>query len=378
MHALVLAAVAAAVTYTNTETVQAVSEHDGAIWVTTTGGVEKYDPGTLARLEVTVGPHASGAAVPAVSPRYQGARETVRVSTSAGTLVGTAGAGVWLDGREPRRLTPRGQICGNHVVALAEWKGKMWAATFDAGVCWLDGDHWVVPAGQPFRMTNDVAVTRKGLVIAASEGLFVSRDGTRFERWEHVEDKGFSDLDVDGDVLWATTPGSLWRLPLTRRAPRAQTWWKPGGSRAVQAVASTPGEVWITSEDRGAVRLADEGPEICDRAAGLPTSWHIDVALVAKQVWIATLRHGLLRRDPGGVWTQVAGLEKAWLLFVGPDAGRRGVWVGAQGGLFHVDREGRVKAFDRPLPDPNVHVVWARKNLLWIGTEGGLVRTVTG
>jgi len=373
-----LVVVASATTlYTNTETVTAVREHDGAIWVTTSGGLERYDAATLARTDVT--PTApTPPAPPSVSPRYAGARETVRVDTSAGVVVGTAGNGVWLDGATPRRLTPTGQICGNHVVAVVEWKGATWAATFDRGVCRLDGERWVTPATE-FRMANDLAVTPRGLVVAASEGLFVTQDGVAFTRWAGVDETGFNDLALDGDVLYATMPGALWRVPLTRKAGKRPTArWVPGGSHAMQAVAVGAGAVWVTSEDRGTLRLERNRKRrtivVSDRVAGLPTSWHIDVATTGATTWVATLRHGLLAHT-GTTWSRIAGLEDAWLLFVGADAAARGVWVGAQGGLYHVDDDGTVTDHSALLPEPNVHVVVDRGAELWVGTEGGLVRS---
>lgn len=379
MLAALVALAGATTLYTNTEQVSAIAEHDGAIWVTTSGGLERYDATTLDRTAVGPAP-APAAEAPAVQPRYQGARETVRVTTSAGVLVGTAGNGVWLDGPSPRRLTPTGQICGNHVVALADWNGATWAATFDRGVCRLDGERWVTPATD-FRMVNDLAVTRAGLVVAASEGLFVTADGVTFTRWAGVDGEGFNDLALDGEVLYATTPGALWRVPLARSAGKQPTArWVPGGAHAMQAVTVGAGAVWVTTEDRGVLALArnrrDRSVTIHDRAAGLPTSWHIDVATTGKSVWVATLRHGLLRRDAQGAWTRVAGLEGAWLLFVGADARGRGVWVGAQGGLYHVDERGAVTDASSALPDPNVHVVAERGRALWVGTEGGLVRVI--
>lgn len=374
MLAALIVLASATTLHTNTETVSAVAERDGALWVTTTGGLERYDLATLARTSVEPVPQPPAAAL-AVAPRYQGARETVRVSTSIGTVVGTAGNGVWLDGAAPRRLTPDGQICGNHVVAVTTWKQATWVATFDAGVCWLEGDRWVKPA-TPFRMANDLAVTRLGLVVAASEGLFVSTDGAAFARWEGIADTGFNDLAVDGDTLYATMPGALWQLPLHRRAGRARTRWKPGGSKALQAVVAERGAVLVTSEDRGLLAMQRRGTdvEVHDRAAGLATSWHIDVALDAGAAHVATLRHGLLRRDPTGTWTRL--LPDAWLLFAGTDP-RGGVWVGAQGGVYHVDRAGTVTDHTSLLPahlDRNVHVIAAHRRALWIGTEGGLVR----
>lgn len=377
MLAALVVLASATTLYTNTETVAAVAEHDGAIWVTTSGGLERYDATTLARTAVTPAP-PQPATAPAVAPRYQQARETVRVATSAGVIVGTAGNGAWLDGVTPRRLTPRGQICGNHVVAVVEWRGATWAATFDRGVCRLDGDRWVTPTTD-FRMANDLIVTKRGLVVAASEGLFVSTDGTTFARWAGVDGEGFNDLALDGDVLYATIPGALWRVPLARRAGRTPTArWVPGGSHAMQAVSVGAGAVWVTSEDRGTLRVERDRKRrdvaVADRAAGLPTSWHIDVATTGATVWVATLRHGLLARAADGAWSRVPGLEDAWLLFVGADADARGVWVGAQGGLYHVDADGTVTDASAVLPEPNVHVVADRGGELWVGTEGGLVR----
>ena len=377
MLAALVVLASATTLYTNTESVTAVREHDGAIWVTTSGGLERYDATTLARTAVTAAA-PTAPSPPSVSPRYQGARETVRVTTSAGVVVGTAGAGVWIDGPTPRRLTPTGQICGNHVVALVEWKGTTWAATFDRGVCWLDGDRWVTPTTD-FRMTNDLIVTPHGLVVAASEGLFVSADGVDFARWAGVDGTGFNDLALDGDVLYATIPGALWRVPLARKAGKKPTArWVPGGSHAMQAVTVGAGAVWVTSEDRGVLRLDRDRKKrdvvVHDRVAGLPTSWHIDVAVAGGTTWVATLRHGLLARDRGGAWTRVAGLEDTWLLFVGADASGRGVWVGAQGGLYHVDARGTVTDESAILPETTVHVVADRGAELWVGTEGGLVR----
>lgn len=376
MLAGLVAMAAATALYTNTETVAAVEERDGALWVTTTGGRERYDLATLTRTEVTPAPTPAAAPL-AVAPRYQGARETVRLSTSVGVVVGTAGNGVWLDGATPRRLTPTGQICGNHVVALTVWKGKPWVATFDRGVCWLDGDRWVKPTTD-FRMANDLAVTRKGLVVAASEGLYVSKDGVRFARWKGIIDTGWNDLAVDGDELYATIPGAMWRLPVGRRGRRAITRWKPGGSKALQAVVAGGGAVWVTSEDRGVLDVSAREVAIHDRVAGLPTSWHIDVALIGGQPWVATLRHGLLRRGADGTWTTVAGLGSPWLLFVGADAAGTGAWVGAQGGAYHVSADGAVRDLSAVLPEPNVHVIAEAAGSLWIGTEGGLVRLPAG
>ena len=47
------------------------------------------------------------------------------------TFVGTAGRGLWLAGQHPTALTPDDQICSNHVVAVARFRGDVWLGTFD-------------------------------------------------------------------------------------------------------------------------------------------------------------------------------------------------------------------------------------------------------
>jgi len=72
--------------------------------------------------------------IPSAAPRVHGARETARQRFVGSTVVATAGAGVWLD---DGRLTPAGQICTNHVQALAEFRGQLWVGGFDGGLCVL-------------------------------------------------------------------------------------------------------------------------------------------------------------------------------------------------------------------------------------------------
>ena len=405
--------------YTNTTTVEAVAVAGDTVWVATGGGVEAYDARTLAwrrvyttadglaandvrGLNVVAGAPvartdrasctiagdrwtcSAAPALPAPEPRvarsFQGARETQRVATAAGVLVGTAGRGLWLDGAAPRRLTPEGQICSNHVTTVVEHAGAVWFGTFDEGLCRWDGTRFE-RAAAPFRMVNDLAATPKGLFVAASEGLFVTTDGKTFAEVAGVPEKGMNDLAYADGTLYATSPAAMWRLPLTaaaKKKARLRAFWRPGRTRAIQAVAAAGGAVWLASEDKGALRVGKKAAdaEVFDRAAGLPSSWALDVAVAGGDAWVATLRHGLVRIDPAGRVSQVMGLPDPWLLHVSADPDGRSVWVGAQGGLARVGQGGEVTTLHE-LPHPNVHVAWRKGALLVVGTEGGTqVRTI--
>lgn len=56
------------------------------------------------------------AAVPSAPPSFHGGRVTARLEAAGKSVVATAGMGLWSN---DRMLTPAGQICGNHIEALA-------------------------------------------------------------------------------------------------------------------------------------------------------------------------------------------------------------------------------------------------------------------
>lgn len=325
--------------------------------------------------------------VPEVARMLHGARETARVPISGGRwLVGTAGKGVWLD-EQPgglQAISPRFQVCSNHVMAMAEFKGRLYLGSFDEGVCAsIDGDSG---GGQPafetldtpFRMVNDMIATPKGLYVASSSGLFVSTDGASFTKVAFVTERGVGGLAFDGRTLYATTPATLWRIRV-QGGPRSRSSWRPGGSTAVQKVTLGHGMVWLASEDRGVIRFdpskqtrRQKAFTVLDRAAGLPTSWIMDVAAGEDGIlYAATFRDGLLRMDTSGKQAAqtLAGLPDSWLLHVSEQGGT--IWIGTQAGAARIDGS-RVSVIRHGLPHPCVHAVARFGGRIWLATEGGL------
>ena len=408
--------------FTNTESVSGLAlDTAGALWVSTSGGVERYDAEgrgerrhytTLDGLDSNdvlgitiidgmpsvrtaasrcrlVGERfecerddALSVARPSVSELFEGRRVTAQLETAALRFVGTAGAGVWrIDGGSRLRLTPEGQICSNHITDVIEWEGRTWLGSFDDGLCYREGDEFVRVEG-PFRMINDLEVSPGRIWVASTEGLYFSRNG---RRWVRIREslRGVNGLAFDGSALWVTTPGSLHRLKLSgSRGPRSRGWWRPGGAAAVQDLALGPGGVvWLATEDLGAIRFEpdDEGGEdrarIFDRAAGMPTSWALGIDVDAEgRAFVATLRHGVVMIDPGGDYQAIAG-PSSWMFRVRVEGGR--VWLGTQGGASSVGDAG-VSEEVRALPDPRVHEIRRVGGLRYVGTEGGLLTVPVG
>ena len=330
--------------------------------------------------------------VPEVARMLEGARETARVPITGGWLVGTAGKGLWLDEQNHglRAISPRSQVCSNHVMAMATFKGRLYLGSFDEGVCASAGDTSGAGSnavsGQPafetldtpFRMVNDMIATPKGLYVASSSGLFVSTDGIHFTKVAFVTQRGVGGLAFDGRTLYATTPATLWRIRV-KGGPKSRSYWKPGGSTAVQKVTLAGGMVWLASEDRGVIRFDpsrrgknQKAFTVLDRAAGLPTSWIMDVAAGEDGIlYAATFRDGLLRIDTSGKQAAqtIAGLPDSWLLHVSEHDGA--IWIGTQAGAARIDGR-RVSVVQHGLPHPCVHAVARFGGRTWLATEGGL------
>ena len=406
--------------FTNTSEVEDVVASGDRLYAATRGGIDVFDGTTLAWLRVyttadglddnqvlQVGSDARGlfartsgslcrlhddrvrcqpapaalaGATPATAMTFRGARVTRRYHAGGHHLIATAGLGLWLDGARPRRLTPEGQICGNHIMAFARFQGRVWLGGFDTGICSHDGQRFHQPT-VPFRMVNDLLADGHALWVAASEGLFRTRDGERFERVQLRRTdptSGYNHLALDGDTILATTPGALLRI----RGRRIRTAWTPLGTHAIQSVSVAAGAIWLATEDRGVLRLEKSSPgstitgAIYDRAAGLPSSWAVDVAATHDgSAWIATFRDGLVHLSANGTF-EVAGVPDPQLLHVQPDTHGGGLWIGTQGGAGHLAPSGKFTPI-ADLPDPCVHDILDDNEHLWVGTENGTLVLTT-
>ena len=325
---------------------------------------------------------------PALAPRFQDARVTARAAFIGGELIGTAGSGLWLrrdraphqEIEAPILLTPGDQVCSNHMMAMAEFRGQLYLGSFDEGLCVTDGARFR-RLDTPFRMVNDMLATPEGLFVAATTGLYQSIDGVRFDKVEFVSARGANGLAFDGATLYATTPATLWRIPLVGRdargrRPRPRQHWLPGGARAIQKVTVGAGAVWMSSEDRGVIRFTDTEIQILDRASGWPTSWVMDATVTAdRTLYAATFRHGLVavELDEAGLphperARAVPGLPDTWLLRVHQHQGA--LWVGTQQGAARI--HGSDVDVVHGLPHPCVHAVAIYRDQVWLATEGGL------
>ena len=416
----------ARVTFTNASDVRALApDADGdAVWAATSGGVDRYDATTRARahfgiesgldsLDVravhafpfaivvetaegrcaSANPSARAFRCVAARPpapnaptdeTFEGAPLVARVAVSDGAFVATRGAGVWFDARgaHARLDAPQsdGSSAKTFVRKVAFYKDREYAGTFDDGLVALDGSGAHAIPTAPMRMVNDVLATKDALFVAANEGFFFSRDGSKFERVDALgrDATGLAAFGAkNGDTtVFVTTTAAVHRVRLRRRAIVEANFWRPAGTRSLQGIAVSDRVAWIASEDRGVIRFdpSSNAPTFTafDKLAGAKTSWVVALAGDDRGgVFAATLRDGVFHVDARGAMREVRGVPNEWTL----DASfaRGTLCVGTQSGAAcwsdWTKEPSRVLV---GLPDARVHDVERLGDRLFVSTEAGL------
>ena len=306
-------------------------------------------------------------------------------SSQGSTWVGTRDAGVYLRSAGGwRRVTPTGQLCGNHITALTRHKGRLVVGTFDRGVCWQKDDgRWQsfrTPA-LPSNMVLGVTSDGERLYVSTTYGLGLY-DG---KVWTQVAyggrnpvalgklsvlatvrmDRGVALVDGRGASIVATGGQPL---SLVERLPVPQGWSEHA------SVADGAGRfLWMASEDRGLLRWDGSRWQRFHDGRDLTDNWVTAIATDAEGRAIAgTCQDGFSYFD-GSQWTRIRdaeGLPSRAIVATALVPG--GALIGTLLGAAHFDAvSGTVRALPR-LADPRVYAILVEGDSALFGTEGGL------
>jgi ligand-binding sensor domain-containing protein len=304
--------------------------------------------------------------------------------------LGRAGLHVLVPNTPPRPLRPADEICDNHVVALAEFRGRMVAATFDQGACFLEDGIWKTLGGLPSPMLHGLGSDGEDLYIATSNGLarydermkprpFGRADPSTL-RWT-AQSAATAIAQVDGSSLAITSAYGLLRLHRDGKKLSAEfASHRSGVPLKLTSVAAAGGEIWLGSESQGtrSMGLAGAPARHLQDPDDLPENWVTALAATAADgLWVGTCQRGVARIK--GQDRQV--IDKKSLLpddmVVALAADARGAFVGTLGGLTFVTpdgRTGRSYGWAAGLPDPRSASLLLTNDELWLGTEAGLAR----
>jgi hypothetical protein len=381
--------------------VRDLARGDDTVWAATSGGLVAFDLATMAERSygtedgldtldvrrVTVAANvvvdtafsrceksaarftchvrASEPPQPRETDTFAGHPVTARLRTERGEFVGTRGAGLWLDGKPLLAAGP-----GSFVKAATKARGALYLGLFDGGVARMGLDERgeprapIVSLRTPFRMVNDLLEVDGALFVAANEGLYVSRDGRKFERVPAIGAKSITGLAADRSGVWLTSSESLYRIDRNGRGRVQLACLHPAGSRSIQGLALAPDGVGLATEDRGLVWYDGHEFHAKDRLAGLPTSWMVGVASDgAGGAFGVTLRDGAVHVGPGGAWERspAAGTWGQSVARIGKDT-CFGMQEGASCGPLRFSG----------LPDPRVHMMAPMGGKILVGTEAGM------
>lgn len=343
--------------------------------------------------EGTTAPGAGATSAPAGPPvsraNNAGSVETTDAPVGATVLkegwAGTRASGVFLREKKGwRRVTPTGQLCGNHITALARHQGRLVVGTFDRGVCWQLADgRWrttrapSLPSDQVLGITSD----GQNLYVATTYGLGL-HDGKSWSRLSYgarnpvalakLSVLGVSRMEggmalVDGRGVSLVTPDGS-PLSLVKRLPLPEGWSKHA------SVGEGAGRfLWMGSEDRGLLRWNGERWQRFHDGRDLTDNWITTLSTDAEGRAIAgTCQDGFNYFD-GAKWTRVRaapGLPSSAIVSTALVPG--GALVGTLLGASYFDAgTGEVHALPG-LADPRVYAVLPEGDSALFGTEGGL------
>ncbi|HVJ89564.1 MAG TPA: hypothetical protein VM580_07145 [Labilithrix sp.] len=320
---------------------------------------------------------------------FHGHPVTARLRVGPDAYVATRGGGAFfVPSEDASKAVPLAAIAGepeSFVHTGAVFRGALWLGTFHDGLYRVPLGRDGRPVGtlatsakrvkSPARLLNRVLATggkAPALYIGASEGVFVSRDGSTFSRLGAIGPHAITGLAATEQHLWVTSTEALYRLALDGQGPVQRAFVRPAGSRAIQSVAiDAEGTAWLATEDRGVVRVAPDGAiHGYDRVAGLPSSWFVAVDADGAGGAIATsLRHGTVHIARDGSWSTIDWAPSAWGLAIRRDAQR--TCIATQGGARCETTRGEIESLAL-LPDARVHVFLPLGGTTLVGTEAGV------
>lgn len=382
-------------------------EEDGeSLRVGTTEGAFTLGPDGLVSLPVPVGPLAY-ATDPKNGTRVLGGDgEARRWGASTGepkalppsatsmlevkgvAWVGTRDQGVLRrQGNEWKRVTPTGQLCGNHITALTRHQGQRVVGTFDRGVCWeLPDGRW-----RTFRAPNlpsnhvlGLASDGRNLYVATMYGLGLY-DG---KTWTPMAYGGRNPVALGKLSVLAAVPDTEDGIALVdgrgtsfvKRASQpielAKRLQLPEGwSTHVSGADGAGRYLWVASEDRGLLRWDGTQWTRFHDGKHLTDNWVTALSADAEGRAVAgSCQDGFSYFD-GERWTRVRdtpGLPSRYVVSTALVPG--GALIGTLLGAAHYDAlSGTVHALPR-LADPRVYSILVEEDSVLFGTEGGLSR----
>ncbi|BCS34383.1 histidine kinase [Luteitalea sp. TBR-22] len=340
----------------------------GRVWLASSRGARVFEGGRW-----QAPPLPPDLATDGVNGVYHARNGRLWLATSRHGLVAIAGDGT------VRRYGPAEGV-PSQVSSVAETPdGAIWAATSQGAIRMLDEQvtRFSTAEGLPVERVLQVLVDRRGVVwMATHGGGLVRYDGARFESVRRAEGLTSDYLialteDRDGALWVGTLSAGLNRLaPAARELLDTRAGLPPFPVTTVYQRGQTR-HWWIGTYGGGLVSLLEGVVRVYTKADGLPSNAITTVAGgTGDSVWVGTNGAGAFRFENGRVVERV-GPEVTGASLRTIEASRGVVWFGGNGLVRYEHGQMRRYGEADGLKSPEVRVIYAVNDRVWVGTYGG-------
>jgi len=224
------------------------------------------------------------------------------ITSLSARLVGTQEEGLWESTNKgwQRRKMPAA-IPATDIYGITAFRGVLWAATFDQGLLYREGNAWQQvdsESGLSSDSPRDLVVFRNRLYVRYSTGEVDCFDG---RAWRPAFDKvslprqGVYAMATDSRQLylgqwagWAATDGKRWEHHFKEPALQGQV---------ITAIAAGKDTLWLGTQKAGLFAWRDGRLTQYHESHGLTDDWITSIGIRGDRVLVGTYTGGLLQCD---------------------------------------------------------------------------------
>ncbi len=307
---------------------------------------------------------------------------------------------IWNDPHFSRITTTQG--LGNNLIRsiVADRKGRIWVATYGAGVSWADQNEQTADSLYVFRKIDEEKGLCDNIVVsimedklgrmwfATVEGGACRLDDHGFTQFSESQGLGSNHArafveDFWGNIWIATSGGGISRFGgdrFTHLTPKSGL----NGERVYAVKEDAKGSLWLGTSSGGITQFVEDTFYTFKKSNGLSDAI-VKSIFVEDQVWVGTEGDGLYRLDSADIFRFgfESGIDNLWIKDILRDSDGF-LWVATAGGGLAKEKRGKEIAFNsirkkNGLPsDRYLSLLQGEDKMIWAGSSDAGIVAIRG